>query len=92
MVLRRDLVEREEETVLALVGRITEPELERLEAQLGEVRAPVVLDLSQVDLVDRDAVRFLAAAELRGIELRHVPRYVRAWILLERPALDRRDE
>jgi anti-anti-sigma regulatory factor len=85
MVLKTELVETERETVLRLVGRITSPEVERLQAQVAGARTSVVLDLEQVDLVDLDATRFLAAAELRGIELRHVPRYIREWIHLEKP-------
>ena len=46
-----------------------------------------LLELHQVRLVDLDAVRFLAAAERGGVELRHVPPFVRAWIQLERPNL-----
>jgi hypothetical protein len=33
-----------------------------------------------VRLVDREAVRFLAACEARGIQLKHCPSYVREWI------------
>ena len=84
MVLKSELVETDGETVLHLIGRITSPAVERLRAQ---VAGAVVLDLEQVDLVDLEAVRFLAAAELRGIELRHVPRYIREWIHLEKPRI-----
>jgi len=84
MVLKTELVETDGETVLHLVGRITSPAVKRLRAQ---VAGALVLDLEQVDLVDLEAVRFLAAAELRGIELRHVPRYIREWIHLEKPRI-----
>ena len=84
MVLKTELVETDGGTVLHLVGRITSPEVERLRAQTA---GAVVLDLEQVDLIDLEAARFLAAAELRGIELRHVPRYIREWIHLEKPRI-----
>jgi len=69
-----------------LSGRISSPDVQELKARLGETRGPVALELQQVRL-DLDAVRFLAVAERGGVELRHVPPFVRAWILVERPNL-----
>lgn len=66
-----------------LIGRITSPDIQQLKALLAEVSAPVVLDLREVRLVDLDAAHFLAAAERSGIELRHLPPYVREWVHLE---------
>jgi len=87
MVLKIELRQSHSETVFTLIGRITSPEVQKLKVQIAATRnsSSVVLDLQQVDLVDLDAARFLAAAERRGIELRHLPRYVREWVLLERP-------
>jgi len=44
---------------------------------------PVVLDLKNVVLVDREIVQFLHACETNGIELRNCPPYIRAWITQE---------
>jgi anti-anti-sigma regulatory factor len=44
----------------------------------------VVLDLSELTLVDQDSVRFLRRCELNGIELNDCPAYVREWITRER--------
>jgi len=44
----------------------------------------LVLDLGNVKLVDRGAVRFLARHEARGTTLRNCPGYIREWILRER--------
>jgi anti-anti-sigma regulatory factor len=41
---------------------------------------PLVLDLKDVVLVDRDVVRYLRTCEVDGIELRNCPPYIRAWI------------
>ena len=68
--------------IFALSGRIEEqnvPELQELLAGEAEV-AKTALDLEEVRLVDREAVRFLAACEARGIGLRNCPSYVREWI------------
>ena len=58
-----------------------------LKALIAEMPNPVALDLQEVELVDLDAVRFLAAVERGGLELRNLPPYVRAWVLLERERL-----
>jgi anti-anti-sigma regulatory factor len=68
--------------VLALSGRIEEhhvPELQELLGSEAEV-SRIVFDLEEVRLVDREAVRFLAGCEARGIRLRNCPSYVREWI------------
>ena len=83
MVLRIEQVPSESETILMLIGRITSPDVQQLKALLAVVPAPVALDLREVRLVDLDAAHFLAAAERSGIELRHLPQYVREWVLLE---------
>ena len=44
----------------------------------------IVLDLFELTLVDRDAVRFLERCEASGIELRNCPTYIREWITRER--------
>ena len=42
----------------------------------------LVLDLTDLVLADRDAVRFLSEYESRGrVILRHCPAYVRTWML-----------
>ena len=68
--------------IFTLSGRIEEehvPELQKLvEAEL-EV-ASITFDLQEVRLVDREAVRFLASCEARGIRLTSCPPYIREWI------------
>ena len=44
----------------------------------------VAFDLTELTLVDEEAVRFLASCETSGIELRNCPAYVREWITRER--------
>jgi predicted metal-binding protein len=40
----------------------------------------IVLDLEEVRLADRNAVRFLKACETYGMSLENCPGYVREWI------------
>jgi hypothetical protein len=42
---------------------------------------PIVLDLKDLLLVDREAVRFLHRCEGKGIVLRNCPPYVRGWMV-----------
>jgi hypothetical protein len=44
----------------------------------------IVVDLKDLTLVDRDAVRLLERCEADGIELRNSPAYIRVWIDRER--------
>lgn len=44
----------------------------------------IVLDLKDLTLVDRDAVRFLERCETESIRLRNSPAYIREWIERER--------
>lgn len=64
-------------TVLRLIGRIDSQSVAEIEAS---VRRSVTLDLTEVTLVDRDAIRFLLECESRGIALRHCLPYIRAWM------------
>ena len=87
MVLRIEPAPNDSLTLLKLVGRITSPDVQELKALIAETPNPVALDLQEVELVDLDAVRFLAAVERGGLELRSLPPYVRKWVLLERERL-----
>jgi hypothetical protein len=87
MMLKIEDVSGDSGTTLMLIGRISSPDVQVLKARLAEAASPVALDLQQVRLLDLDAARYLAAAERRGIELRHLPPYVREWVLLERQRL-----
>ena len=44
----------------------------------------VALDLTEVELVDRDAVMLLSLSEAQGMELRNCPTYIREWVTRER--------
>jgi len=71
-------------TVFALSGVLDSEHAARLEELLAlEATAPVVLDLDEVTLVDRVAVRFLARAEAAGAAIVNCPEYVRTWIRAE---------
>ena len=67
-------------TLSGRVGVAHVAELQRLiDAEPAESR-PIVLDLEDVKLVDREAVSFLARCEASGIKLDNCPAYVREWL------------
>jgi len=75
-----------EAVVFSLSGRIEVDdiaELQRLFA-LEEAGHRIVLNLQNVTLADRDAVKFLARCEGDGIRLENCPSYIREWIGQER--------
>lgn len=85
-MLKIHRVVEEPAVVFTLSGRITGDqvaELQRLFASEGAGHG-LVLDLQEVTLVDREAVRLLARCEAAGATLKHCPAYVRAWIARER--------
>ena len=68
--------------VFAVSGRLEADglrELSDLLAVESSARA-VTLELKDLVLVDRDAVDFLRACALKGIELRNCPQYIRTWM------------
>lgn len=83
MTCRIDRLSIEQGAVLRISGRITGEDLEVLRSALEESRV-VAIELAEVELVDRDAVEFLALNEANGIELRHCPAYIREWVTRER--------
>ena len=68
--------------LFTLSGRIQAADVAELQRLLDlEANAQHLrLDLHEVKLVDREAVRFLARCEAAGITLVHCPAYIRAWI------------
>jgi len=44
----------------------------------------IILDLGEVRLADRGAVRFLKACEAYGMKIENCPAYVREWIAREK--------
>ena len=68
--------------VFALSGHIREEHVSELTGLLGNEKDPSIVsfDLEEVRLVHREAVRFLAACEERGVTLKNCPAFVREWI------------
>ena len=69
--------------ILRISGRITGRDVDMIRAVLEQESSAVAIDLRQILLADREAVRFLAACELNGTELRNCPAYIREWVTRE---------
>jgi hypothetical protein len=71
-----------ERVLFTLSGRIEGGDIEELRRllELEEASGHVALDLKDVTLVDRDAVRFLTNCEAENIKLENCPPYVRECI------------
>jgi anti-anti-sigma regulatory factor len=74
------------EVVFTVSGRMDSEnvdELKELFASEAKGRG-IALDLKDLTLVDRDAVRFLERCEADSIKLKNCPAYIREWITRER--------
>ena len=78
------LVTREGLAILRISGGITGEDVAMLRALLEQERSRVALDLKDVLLVDREAVKLLAFHESNGAELRSCSSYIREWVTRER--------
>src|SRR6266851_2036763 len=76
------------EVIFTLAGRMDAEQVAEMEALLGSEASTrkIVLDLKDLTLVDRDAVRFLERCEADSIKLKNCPAYIREWITRERDA------
>jgi hypothetical protein len=85
MTLRIQISAKEDVVTFTLSGRINAEEVAELQRLFGVEGQDhrIVLDLKEVKLVDRDAVRFLARCEANGTQLENCPAYIREWILRE---------
>jgi len=73
--------------ILHISGQITGKDVDLLRSLLEQERTLVAIDLKDVLLVDREAVRLLALSELNGAELRNCPSYIREWVRRERAVI-----
>jgi anti-anti-sigma regulatory factor len=74
-----------------LIGHLNVENVDELQAlfQLESKDRQIILDLKDLTLVDREAVRILEHCEKKHIKLTNCPAYIREWIEQERLAADR---
>ena len=77
------LVIGEDLAILRISGWISGPDVDMLRTLLEQEKSAVAIDLKEVLLVDREAVKLLARHESTGTELRNCPAYIREWVTRE---------
>jgi hypothetical protein len=80
MTLRIERSVRQGLTVFTLSGHMQAEEVAELKALFDTDYRTIVLDLRDVRLADRDAVKFLRECEADGMKLENCPAYVREWM------------
>jgi predicted metal-binding protein len=80
MTLRIERSARERFTVFTLSGRMEAEHIVELKELFDHDYRNIVLDLRDLRLADRDAVRFLKGCEGGGMKLQNCPTYVRKWM------------
>jgi predicted metal-binding protein len=80
MTLRIERSVQQGFTVLTLSGHMEAQQVRELKGLFDRDYRHIVLDLRDVRLADRDAVRFLRGCEADGMKLENCPAYVREWM------------
>jgi hypothetical protein len=80
MTLRIERSTRQRFTVFTLSGRMEAAQVPELKELFDRDYRNIILDLRDLRLADRDAVRFLRACEADGMKLENCPAYVREWM------------
>jgi hypothetical protein len=69
--------------ILRVSGRITGEYVVILRELLEKESGMTAIDLKDVLLIDRKAVKLLSRCEISGTELRNCPAYIREWVTRE---------
>jgi hypothetical protein len=80
MTLRIERSTRQRFTVFIVSGHMEAEEVAELKKLFDCEYRNIILDLWDVRLADRDAVRFLRSCEADGVKLENCPAYVREWM------------
>jgi predicted metal-binding protein len=67
-------------TVFTLSGRMEAEQVAELKELFDTDYQSIILDLQEMRLADRDAVKFLRGCERDGMKFENCPAYVRDWI------------
>ena len=70
--------------MFTLSGRMEAEQVPELKELFDRDYRNIILDLRDVRLADRDAVRFLRGCEADGMKLENCPAYVREWMNREK--------
>ena len=74
------LIDRDGLVQLFISGHLQEAHINIIDDLLRQKTDHMALDLGEVTLVDREAVKFLATLDARGVGLRNCPGFMREWM------------
>jgi len=74
------MIDRDRLVQLFISGHLQEVHINMIDDLLTKETDPVALDLGEVTLVDREAVKFLATLDARGVGLKNCPGFIREWM------------
>ena len=82
MTFRIQRTTEAESVILTLTGRIEVEDIAELQRAIHREKYEdrIALDLKDLTLINRDAVKFLAHCETNNITLINCPAYIRQWI------------
>ena len=80
MTLRIERSTRQGFTVFSLSGRIEAEQVAELKELFDRDYRNIIVDLRDLRLADRDAVRFLRNCKAEGMKLENCPAYVCEWM------------
>jgi hypothetical protein len=80
MTLRIERSARQKFTVFTLSGRMEGEQIPELKGLFDRDYQNITLDLRDLRLADRDAVRFLRACKADGMTFENCPEYVCKWM------------
>ena len=80
MTLRIERSARQRFTAFTLTGRMEAEQVAELKELFDRDYRNIILDLWDVRLADREAVRFLRDCEADGMKLENCPAYIREWM------------
>jgi predicted metal-binding protein len=84
MTFRIERSARQRFTVFSVSGRMEAEHVAELKELFDRDYRKIVLDLRDLRLADRDAVKFLMGCERDGMKFENCPAYVREWMDRER--------
>jgi len=84
MTLRIDKTTSGDKTIIHLSGKLLREVLDIVTKQIASSVGEVSLDLTQLDSISLEGVRFLNDCEDRGIAITDAPAYVLRWMKRER--------
>jgi hypothetical protein len=80
MTLRIERSARQRFTVFTLSGRMEAEHVVELKELFDSDYRNIILDLQEMRLADRNAMKFLRSCERDGMKLENCPAYVREWM------------